>query len=1390
MVKNKRHRTSRDLLNEPHTTGRNLLIVLALLSVLALGGAANSGFLGDLAGGSNSPAYSGGASGPLAVWGGRSAEYALQANMPVPGWAIPRAAKPGGALVNQAVLHDVSPPLRSIPPAKGAAGQVGEKNELRIPVNGKPREGIVDPVVQRGFGLSPLAMPTPLANFEGIGNLTGVLPPDTNGDVGPNHYVQWVNLQLQVFSKTGVSLYGPVPGNTLWTGFGGVCEHTNNGDPIAIYDSMADRWVLSQFAVPGGVNGYHQCVAVSTSPDPTGSYYRYDFFQDQNLFTDYPHFGVWPDAYYISFNSFQGTTFFGARAVALDRAQMLVGQQAGQQIFQLTSSPQLPSDLDGPTLPPPGAPNVYASIDIINMQLNFFNFHVDWNNPANSTFVHTATADTAPFIPLCLARTDCIAQPPPPPPTQPALLDGIGSRLMYRIAYRNFGDHESLVLNHSVDTTGTRLAGVRWYEVRSPATNPTIYQQGTYAPDTDSRWMASAAQDHSGNMAVGYSVSSLTTYPSIRYAGRSVSDTLGTLGQGEATLIAGGGSQTSSSNRWGDYSMMSTDPTDDCTFWYTQEYYGTTSDHDWQTRIGSFRFPSCAGTTPTPMATGATQTPTRTVTQQASFTATKTPTITQTPMIPCSTTVITGSITSTDSLQVARLGRDNSPSTCDGKGCPSSLGQGLRHYDQYTFYNDSGQPQCVLVRLDTACDGTTNPIFSAAYLGSYDPTNLCTNYLGDIGFNPPDQHEYSFTVPAGATYVIIVNEVNEDTGCPSYTLTVSCGVFGGTPTATATVTGTPPTATRTFSPTRTATPTATFTPLGCGITQPLIEGFESGTLGAFVATTTIGSEVWAPATDAVHSGTYSAHGIDANEQTDQQMAMRNAVAIPADAQVAELRFWHRFSFEQPGFDGGVLEVSTNGGTIWLDAGTNITQGGYTGVITATGGNPLTGRPAWVNQSPSYPGFNQVVVNLLPYAGQSVKLRYRTGTDLNGVGPGWWVDDVSIFIRQPCGSPSSTPTVTRTPTPGSPTATATPTACGPNSNYVVTQSTGPIVPGTTLVAGSQCNDCLAQIPLPFNVQFYGGTRNFLAAISNGNVQFYCCNSTSQNSCLPARAVDDTIMGYWDDLDMSVDTCGPNCGVYTSVSGILPNRIFNIEYRAKRAYDVGEVNFEISLYEGQHRFDIVYGTVAGGGSGATVGVQKDIGQQYYTQYECNTGGLSDGSLLIFTQQSCPANALVGHVTWQGRPAQPSTLQQLPLTLTLKSALTEIDYPVMTTDASGFFTASVTGLTPGVYTWRVKSAQVGATPPQQNPGWLATSGTATLTGAAVTQQEMGVQRAGDCNNDNVDNSVDFVILKNTFGQSVGQAQYDNRADFTGDTVVNSVDFSLLKANFGQSGAPPVGP
>ncbi len=524
-----------------------------------------------------------------------------------------------GGDVRYAVNHDRSPELArmstDITPGKQPAGSTVQLvPHGTLPLSGSnplPPETPFDPVLQNP--VSTEQMPAPEFNFEGINNLNHVLPPDPNGDVGPNHYVQWVNLSLAVWqldrpSHTATLIFGPVSGNTIWSGFGGACETTNNGDPIVLYDHLADRWMISQFALPSGQSGpYYQCVAVSQTGDPTGAWYRYAFFYSDSLMNDYSKLAVWPDGYYMSANQFfHGGAWVGAGVLVFERDKMLMGLNARQVYFDLGTvdlnfGGLLPADLDG-SPPPPGTPNLFAAVNDASSiapadALRLWEFHVDWNQPDLSSFGLNGQPNlvlpVADFYPLCVTNSYCIPQP-----GTTVKLDAIGDRLLHRLQYRNFGSYVTLVANHSVDAGGGR-AGIRWYELRNAGTGWFIQQQGTYAgdgSDSEHRWMGSIAMDGVGNISLGYSVSSSTVYPSIRYAGRLVYDPPGVLSQGEVSLHAGSGSQTYPVGRWGDYSMMSVDPTDHCTFWYTSLYYPVTSAIDWHTRIGSFKFPGCITT--------------------------------------------------------------------------------------------------------------------------------------------------------------------------------------------------------------------------------------------------------------------------------------------------------------------------------------------------------------------------------------------------------------------------------------------------------------------------------------------------------------------------------------------------------------------------------------------------------------------------------------------------------------------------------------------------------------------------------------------------------------------------------------------------------------------------
>ncbi len=454
-----------------------------------------------------------------------------------------------------------------------------------IPLPPGLRSLLEDPVRQQQntLGFSPqLGL-----NFEGLGDgqynfWVEYVPPDTNGAVGATQYVQWVNTYFAVFDKgTGALLAGPTPGNTLWAGFGGGCDSNNDGDPIVLYDKLANRWVMGQFSV--STSPYLQCIAVSLSADATGQWYRYSF--QYTYFDDYPKMGVWPDAYYETFNMFDDDDFVGSDACAYDRAAMLNGQAATQVCFQQgpTVGGLLPADVDGTTAPPSGSPNYMMTYGANTLEL--YKFHVDFNTPSNSTFTGPTAIPVAAFTPLCNGGTDCVPQL-----GTEQQLDSLADRLMYRLAYRNFGNHESLVVNHSVAVNGS--SGIRWYEIQAPGGSPVVAQQGTYAPDANYRWMGSIAMDRIGDLAVGYSVSSAGMYPAIAFAGRMPSDPAGAL-EAETSILSGSGSQTNS-NRWGDYSSMTVDPIDDCTFWYTQQYLPANGTFNWHTRIVNFKFPGCS----------------------------------------------------------------------------------------------------------------------------------------------------------------------------------------------------------------------------------------------------------------------------------------------------------------------------------------------------------------------------------------------------------------------------------------------------------------------------------------------------------------------------------------------------------------------------------------------------------------------------------------------------------------------------------------------------------------------------------------------------------------------------------------------------------------------------
>ncbi|HXU39821.1 MAG TPA: hypothetical protein VN937_25940 [Blastocatellia bacterium] len=580
--------------------------------------------------------------------------------------SAPRHKRGVTVTVRRAAAHDIS---RSLPELVGAGDYVESLSAEMTHQNPTPAAPIVPPVItsppgaaaveQRSQGTRPAA--ALVESFDGLGagfegpHGTATLrnPSDNSLAVGPNHIFQIVNTRMAIFTKkgrqfpaSGKALYGPVPTNTIFKGFGGACEAMNNGDAVARYDQLADRWLVvmptfrrgavrpdqpkpgrsgdpAQVSVPGqagqpgppvplfsppaqiaqppqprgpagqpGPQGpYSMCYAISTGPDPFGPYHRYEFLRP--LFPDYPRPAVWPDGYYIPTST--GDEVIQKHACVADRAKMLKGEPATEQCVIIDGVNFLNNaDLDGKRLPPAGAPNIMMAAGGTQLKkimeddgIFVWKFHVDWKNPANTKVIGPEKIAVAPYHYLCDGQlTNCVPQP-----GTDRRLDAQGDKIMARLVYRRIGDRESVVAVHSINTS-VGAGGVRWYEFRiNKDRSVKLHQQGTYAPDGLYRWMASPAIDGRGNIGIGYSFGGTPSFAGQRFAGRAADDPPGQLTLRETVLIEGEASQNVM--RWEDYTQTAVDPSDDCTIWYVGDYLkkGATN---YSSRIGAFRMPGCA----------------------------------------------------------------------------------------------------------------------------------------------------------------------------------------------------------------------------------------------------------------------------------------------------------------------------------------------------------------------------------------------------------------------------------------------------------------------------------------------------------------------------------------------------------------------------------------------------------------------------------------------------------------------------------------------------------------------------------------------------------------------------------------------------------------------------
>lgn len=856
----------------------------------------------------------------------------------------------------------------------------------------------LDPLVP--FSQNSIASPDPYLTFEGLGT-DGFTPPDTVGDVGPNHYIQMVNVSFQIWDK-GDPANGIPPSivqpdtlfNALFAGFGGVCQNSNSGDPVVMYDDMADRWFMSQMGLTGGTA---LCIAVSTSPDPTGTYNLYAF--PMPAFPDYPKYGIWPDAYFATTNTGFPNQYW---AHAFDRAAMLAGLPATRQSFGGHPNLMLPADVDGPLAPPAGDPGIFYTFFHPNAtghppgpeRLAFYEFDVDWSTPANSTYTLVSELPIASFnYALCGFFVQCVRQP-----GTSQLLDDIAWWPMHRMQYRNFGNYAAMVGNFTVDADGADNGGIRWFEVRKTGSTYALHQEGTHFPDTDTRWMGSIAMDGSGNIALGYSVSSNTTIPSIRYATRRIGDPLGTLNT-EASMWVGTGVQTSI-NRWGDYSAIAVDPVDNCTFWYTTEYHDINDGgFNWNTRVGVFRVPECTGSL------------------GPDFTMNLNP----------SALAICAPNTAVSDVNFSWQAGYDSPVALSAIGVPTG-------YSANFSVNPIITPT-VTSQLSLSNVGTVTPgAYAVEIVGIGTPTPTHTATLQLTLFNALPGAPTLLSPTNGAMNVSATPTFTwSDAGSSSYLLEVATDIGFSNIVYSANVSGTSHTAGAALNTSTTyfwrvrgsntcgdGSYSAVFiftteaAPGDCGPgTAPNViyeYGFESGDGGW---TTSGTGNTWALSTANPHSGQSHFHGNGVATISDQRLASP-AVVLPTGENPVTLEFWHAPYLEvnPPGcYDGGILEISNNGGSTWTQVpNANLLVGPYTGVVSSGFSNPLAGLQAWCGTNATY--FN-TIADVSAYAGQTVQFRMRLGTDSSVSRPGWDVDDVTV---QSC-MPSATPAIVLTKTVG-------------------------------------------------------------------------------------------------------------------------------------------------------------------------------------------------------------------------------------------------------------------------------------------------------------------------------------------------------------------------------------
>ena len=861
--------------------------------------------------------------------------------------------------------------------------------------------------------ISGISMPAPTLSFDGIKNFNNgenyelfFLPSDTNGDVGLNHYVQTVNALTRIYDKNGNTLTPPFRLSNIFASLNTPCSQRNDGSPTVLYDALADRWLLSQYCT--AFPPFRQMIAISKTGDPLGAYFVYEFVMPGIKLNDYAKFGVWTDGYYMSDEEYIGSDFVGVGLFAFDREKMLVGDASASYVyFNLPSASAirlgsfLPSDLDGLNPPPPNAPNVftaYSATEYGNAQdaVRLFNFHADFQNPNNSTFTERAESPlaVAPFDPTSPDGRADIAQPAPG-----EKLDSISDRIMPRIAYRNFGTHESLVFNQTVRTSPNGeiyRAGVRVYELRKTNNIFAVHEQATLGDNINSRWTASIAQDYQGNLAFQYSTSNELEKPSIFYSGKLASEPNGVF-RPEFEFQKGTGVQTAFGFRWGNNTGMIVDAADDCTFWLTNQYYTAESQAEspfsWLTRIGKFKFAECTNA------------------PRSTITGTVVNSVNNQPIADAKITALAYSRTTNASGNYGNLLvlPNTYTITASAKGFRSQTLTISVANGQTLTQNFALQPIAVLETAETQITTESCAVNNAIEPGETvtlnialrnsgvsNTNNLTATLLTSGGVSNPSQAQnYGVLTSNGASVA------------RPFTFTASPNLPCGNPVI------------LTFSLQDGAENLGTISiNIETGAKRVAFqENFDSVTAPSLPNdwTTAIsgGQQLWTTRTTRTQSAPNAAFS-----PAPIQIGVNELVSpvFPIISSNAELTFRNWYELETTFlrnrlYDGAVLEIKI-GANVWQDietAGGIFISGGYDGVLETIFQNPLGGRRGWsgrsgINQTPE---FITAKVKLPANAtGQNVQLRWRVGTDNGTFREGQYLDNLLVTDGAVCSCPNA------------------------------------------------------------------------------------------------------------------------------------------------------------------------------------------------------------------------------------------------------------------------------------------------------------------------------------------------------------------------------------------------